>query len=180
VDVRCEAEIALGEIGDKGAVPFIILCLKDGDPRVRWWAAWALGELPDEPSVLPLMSTLKDPYLEVRAFSAEALGNIGDKRSIGDLVKCLGDDEENVRLAAGVALAKMGRPDGVKELIAALTDNGLPGCENRLEIVNLLGNIGGPEVLAALKRVERSDDYPEMKEAAKKVLQKIAETQPGK
>jgi hypothetical protein len=53
-------------------------CLRDGDPRVRFWAAAALGAYRDRASVSFLVASLEDPDLMVRYSAARSLGLIGD------------------------------------------------------------------------------------------------------
>jgi len=72
-DVRKEAALALGEIGDEKAVEPLIEALKDSSWSVRWSAAFALEKIGDERAVEPLIEALKDNDSLVRLEAACAL-----------------------------------------------------------------------------------------------------------
>jgi HEAT repeat protein len=59
-NVRKAAAEALGELGDRRAVPALIQALKDEDGSVRGAAAWALGKLGDRRAVPALRQAVKD------------------------------------------------------------------------------------------------------------------------
>ncbi|MBA7597586.1 hypothetical protein ES703_04590 [subsurface metagenome] len=72
-DIRVEAAMALGEIGDARAVEPLIQALKDKDRDVRASAAVTLWEIGDERAVAPLTKALKDEYELVRKIAKDAL-----------------------------------------------------------------------------------------------------------
>lgn len=69
---------ALGRIGDKKAVPYIIPYLKDKKEPTRIYAASALSRLKDPLSIPPLIESLNDRYFTVRSAAENALVSIGD------------------------------------------------------------------------------------------------------
>ena len=72
-EVRKEAALALGIIGDERAVEPLIDALHDDDLEVREWAAWALGMVGDERAVEPLIDALlhdEDPRVRWRVIYA--------------------------------------------------------------------------------------------------------------
>ena len=105
--VRCDAAVALGEIGDERAVEPLIEALKDKIASVRRAAAQALGEIGDKHAVRPLIQMLKDRSVLARRASVEALGKIGDKRVVEPLIKVLRDENHSVCKAAAEALRRI-------------------------------------------------------------------------
>ena len=88
-DVRWDAAIALGDIGDERAVGPLIKALGDDDRTVRMYAAVATGR--------------------VHRFGARgALGKISDARAVEPLIALLEDEDKWVRDAAKEALKKFG------------------------------------------------------------------------
>jgi HEAT repeat protein len=65
-DIRSNAVLALGKIGDIKAVEPLITALKDSDSDVRNKAAWSLGAIGDPRAIEPLIASLKDP-LNIRS-----------------------------------------------------------------------------------------------------------------
>jgi len=109
-NIRREAAIALGRIGDTMAVEPLIQALKDEHGYVRREAAYALGIIRDARAVESLIQALKDEDSYVRSDAAEALANMG-KPAVEPLTKALKDGDSRVRDAAKEALEKiMPRP----------------------------------------------------------------------
>jgi len=151
MEIRGEAALALGEIGDaravgpltqalkdkndffvadveealvkigEPAVEPLIQALKDEDSGVRWAAAATLGEIKDERAVAPLIQALKDGGRGVRWQAAMALVEMGEP-AVEPLIQALKDEEEEVRWAATEALGRMGDARAVESLIQALKD----------------------------------------------------------
>ncbi len=77
--IRARASSALGDIGDRGAVPSLCAALEDGDKKVQFSAMDALGTIKDERAITPLLKKLKDPDSGVRNRAAEILDILGWK-----------------------------------------------------------------------------------------------------
>lgn len=71
--VRREAALTAGYLGDKAAVAALITQLSDGDAQVRKAAAWALGELKDGSARPALQAATNDAQPFVRSIAAAAL-----------------------------------------------------------------------------------------------------------
>jgi len=82
--IRIAAAWALGEIGNREAVPALMTALEDR----------------------------KSPALRQQA--ADALGRIGDTLAVNGLIRALGDREREVRREAADALRKIGTPEAAK------------------------------------------------------------------
>ncbi|MGO8684632.1 MAG: HEAT repeat domain-containing protein [Thermoleophilia bacterium] len=74
---REDAAHALGEIGDREAVPSLIEALRHTDPLLRMIAAAALGKIGDQRAVKPLTLHLKDDNQQVAHTARKALDRIG-------------------------------------------------------------------------------------------------------
>ncbi|MCK4689033.1 MAG: HEAT repeat domain-containing protein, partial [Candidatus Marinimicrobia bacterium] len=86
-DVRANAAVALGNIGDANAVGPLIKALEDkaGAVNVRVGAAGALGAIGDAKAVEPLITALNDKDIAVRNKAEKALVKIGDE-AVGSLI----------------------------------------------------------------------------------------------
>ena len=71
--VRVHAAAALGNLGDAGAVPFLVKGLADSKPLVRIRAAYALGRIKDAKAVPALIESIDDPDVDVSKASHKAL-----------------------------------------------------------------------------------------------------------
>jgi HEAT repeat protein len=115
---------ALGEIGDRRAVPVLVDMLDHDESENR----------------LATFDT-------ARAVAARALGQLRDPRAFEALVRALQDDDEYNRDAAAVALGHLGDPRGVDVLLGVLQgeDAGVRGsvCEG----LGLLGDTRAVEPL---------------------------------
>lgn len=93
--VRFWAVKTLGGIGDKGAVPMLIVALNN---EVQWevkqQAAASLGELGDPRAVNSLINALGSDRFEIRYAAAEALGKIGDTAAVEPMVDALSQSED--------------------------------------------------------------------------------------
>lgn len=71
---------ALGQIGDRAAVPALIKALRNKDSEVRAEVAAALGEISDPAAVPHLTEALKDKDKNVRKAAAKALKKLEGKK----------------------------------------------------------------------------------------------------
>lgn len=145
-EIRWNAAVKLGEIGDKRAIEPLIGALKDGYIPVNLPAAEALVQI-GEPAVIPLIKALEDKVKTVRFFSAEILGKIGDRRSVEALINALKENEADVRHSAAEALGKIGDTRALPALeLVAQNDNGeaiwweIPVRETALKAIQRIKN----------------------------------------
>jgi hypothetical protein len=94
-NVREHAASALGELGDRRAVPALIEALRDENAVVREHVASALANLGDKQAVPALIEALKDENAVVREHVATALGRLGDKRAVQLLNNALQKEENH-------------------------------------------------------------------------------------
>lgn len=134
-EVRWVAALALGEIGDKRALPPLLTSLKDKDRFVRYGSAKALEQLGWSPqndqdrayyylalqdwdavkklgktATEPLIDMLKDPHPVMRARMTDMLGMIGSVEAQRICEKVLRDPVEGVRWRAVISSLRCGVP----------------------------------------------------------------------
>ena len=158
VSVRKNAALALGIIGDAGAVEALIGGLKGGHEYVRAAAASALGLIGDSKAVEALIGALKDveEVVVVRAAAASALGVVGDVRAVESLKEALTDENTSVRGNAARALGAIGDARAVETLEEALKDE---AAFVRAAAASALGAVGDVRAVGSLKEVSKDDDW---------------------
>lgn len=101
---------ALGRIGDRAVVPWLVAALEQGFAPAA--AAEALGRIADARALPALLAALSDDDATVRAAAARALGRTrgaaGDDGAVTRLELLLRDPEPRVRLCAALALYERG------------------------------------------------------------------------
>jgi len=97
----------------KPALPVLATALRDGEPKVRWWAAQALGEMgPDAKSAVPeLITLLSNPDEGSRNSACIALRSIGPaaQMALPALRNSLSDPSKDVRRFAELAIKSIQR-----------------------------------------------------------------------
>jgi HEAT repeat protein len=173
-EVRSQAVLALGNIGDARAIPLIKPFLQDEEAEVRSAACIALTKF-HEPSVFDEIANvmLDDPIIEVRHSAAMALGNTKHLAAIPFLMEALRDSSwwfERDEAAADLltAIEKMG-PAVVDPLIEALGDK--EGTVRRYAAVTL-GRIGDLRAIEELG-MTLYDLHNEVRKAAGEALAKF-------
>lgn len=116
-DLRADAAIALGDIGNQKAIPYLTSCLKDKDSQIRCGAAVALGRLKATTALPQLISMLKDRKAEIRIYAAHALGKIGNAQACDALAAAAKDKDFTARNSAITALSNMNDKPAYSKLI---------------------------------------------------------------
>lgn len=124
VDIRKDAVILLGAIGDSRAIPALNGVLKDEACDVRKVTIGVLGEMGDERSLESLILVMQDRECDVRSESAAALKVYGS-RAVAPLVAVLSGRSAYAREGAAGALGKIGDAGAVEALCTALEDDGI-------------------------------------------------------
>jgi len=146
--VRQDAALALGEIGDARAVEPLLAVMSDTHEvtEVRNNAQEALRRM-GPAAVRPLIRALKDGDVYARTRAAVTLGDIGDPAAVEALVVALRDGDRYVRRYAAESLGKIPDARAVEPLIAALKDREAEVCARAAWA---LRRVGGPQADAAL------------------------------
>ncbi|MDF3052844.1 MAG: lyase domain protein repeat-containing protein, partial [Geminicoccaceae bacterium] len=116
-EVRAKAAAALGRLGDRRAIGYLLEhLLTDPAPFVRVRIAASLGQIGGPEVTERLVRSLGDPAWWVRMRSVEALEQIGAV-SEGPLLVALDDANPEIRLRAAAALERLGVPDNLVRMI---------------------------------------------------------------
>ncbi len=162
-DVRFQAAIALGEVGNPQAVDALIAALNHSDSGVRWQAAEALGKIGSPQAINALSAAFNNSDSTGISHVASALGNIGNPQAMDALISALNDSNSEVRKFAVWALGNIGNPQATDALISALKDS---SSEVRSRAAFALGRICNPQAVDALISALNDVDYHVRTEAA--------------
>ena len=92
--VRETAAWALGERGDRSAIPALVAALGSRNVEIRRKAVWAMGEIGPKSAPPELIAMLKDPDEDVRATTAWALHEIEDPAAVPGLQAALNAEKD--------------------------------------------------------------------------------------
>jgi HEAT repeat protein len=112
--VRRFLALALGRLGDAGAVPVLLKYLRGAregegqDPETRVYAVWALGAIGDGAAVPELLRQMDEDDSGLRKTAAHVLGVFRGEEAEAALGRALGDPVGDVRWNAALALARHG------------------------------------------------------------------------
>lgn len=151
-----EAVISLGRIGDRLAVPSLLLSLNHADVGLRSKILEALGRLGDRSALRGIISLLSDPDEKVQLSAVRAVQKIPDLRAVKPIVGILHQTQNTeLRLQSVVALATSGSQKAIAILSALL-----PHADVALQkaIAEALGHINSPEASESLVELLHADD----------------------
>ncbi len=122
--VNMAAAIALGEIGDRRAIPALRAMVSEF-PDERIWSGYGLAAL-GEPEGFEMLSELAAPdegrHWGERRRAVEMLGQTRDSRALPTLLEALKDEHPNVRVSAAQALGTVGDPKALPALKESFND----------------------------------------------------------
>lgn len=151
MDLRVEALVAAGRLGDFRIVPQIQGLLSHKEKALREAAAWALGKTGDAKAGPSLIAALADSQGSVQALACLGLGRLGDKKSLAAAAGHLKRSgvSADARAACAYALGMVPTPAFVDDLIAVVVE----GNEDvQRKAAWALGRIGDRRALPALVR----------------------------
>ncbi len=164
-EVRGNAVLVLGELGDRSAIPLIEAVagrpIRSGDvTRTRiidLQCAEALAKLGQRQALDPIRAALFAPseQAELIALSCQIVGEIRDEGSRGALMRLWNADggslrPPEIRLAAATALARLGEPDMRPVLVMTRLVTNAPDPFIRAQAATALGWIPTPEAQTLL------------------------------
>ncbi len=127
--------------------------LKRDLPDEKWYivrnAIFVLGSIKDPMSCRALRLRINDPDVRVRRDIIQALEKIGGEEAADLLLVLAADPEHDIREAALIALGFVGHQDIVPELI----DLAYKFPTESVNIVNVIGKLGGAEARTFLIRI---------------------------
>jgi HEAT repeat protein len=171
VETRTRAATALGDRGDRSAVPALIEALSDESEEVRRAAAESLRRIVHPAAAEPLVKALQalagsrgHPKANSEDFRRLAVAIAGQgKPSVGPLLRLLDSPEKDARLWAAHALGRIGDPEAVTALTRLLEDK---RSEVRREAALALGQTRGGSAAEPLIRALSHRDVETRKAAA--------------
>jgi len=188
-EVRGKAATALGRLGDRRAVGYLLEhLLTDPTPFVRVRIAASLGQFGGPEVTDRLVHALGDQAWWVRMRSVEALEQIGAGAE-GPLLVALDDPDSEIRTRAGVALERLGLPDtlvrmiesgervpeaydtlvklattGAREFLAELVSH--PSTQVRAAVVTAIGRAQRRDLAAEVITIASGDIEPSLRTLA--------------
>jgi putative heme-binding domain-containing protein len=147
------------------AGPLLVRKLTSSDAEVRASALGALAELEVPEAREPIGKLLGDPDARVRSAAALAAGKLTLHPAADPLLKLANDADAEVRRASLEALRRLREPRARPVALAALGDRA-----TALTALEFLGELGGPEDVAAITALVRRQPAVDVLAAAGKVL----------
>ncbi len=180
VPVRRYLVLVLGRLGDRAAVPALLLAARDPDPDTALYAAWALGKIGDPAAVDTVLETSHAEDAGARKMAAYVLGQLGDPRAIPRLRVLAEDRVADVRWNAAIALAELQDRTGLPVLRSMIDRAALArqaemsGDQTEAAMVNALKALAllkDPEMLPLLDGLAKSDPNLRVRDAARKAAE---------
>lgn len=161
---------ALGRLGQKDAVPKLILTLESDNDRLREEAAQALGNLGDRAAVEPLIRLLNDQSFwgdSVRSAAIKSLARLQAREAVPRLTLMLRDPVPMVRAETAKALGQLNGSEAIGALKEALEDESALVREcAAVALVKLGYGKGDPQIIDSLVEGLKSDFFDELEEYA--------------
>lgn len=120
-DDRWWAVAGLGSIGGEGALPSLLIALRDPDPEVRQCAAIALRQVADPSAIPDLIELLGHEDRLLARLASGALAALGGQ-AVSQLTVAMRSPIPQVRIEAARALGEGGDTGAIPALFAALDD----------------------------------------------------------
>lgn len=155
-NLRRNAALALGEIGDLQSIEPLLKALSDKRNKLAGGhyvldaarvAIYRIAEVGSAAAVPSLGKAVDNENNIVRLAAVTALGKAQDKRAGEFLIKALRDDDEFVRSVAADGLATVADERTVEPLLTALEDESF---QTRTKVIVALGNVGDKRATEAL------------------------------
>ncbi len=154
--VKEGAADALGKVGSKMAIPYLMPLLKE-NADVRKAAIAGIALIANKSGEAPLIEAMNDPTVDhdVREQAAVGLGKIGTPEAIAALVKALRDYDLKIQESATDALAVAGKP-AIPTLLGLLKS---PDTNLQYRSAQALARIALPEANAGLIAAMKDKDH---------------------
>ena len=145
--VRANAAADLGLVGSTEALPSLVDCLNDTDPKVRQTAVWAVGQVGSPATLAELVRLLGDPDRIVARRAEEVLAHRGRETKDAILAYAGQAASRNGRLAALELIGWLRIAEGADLLIGFMNDLDF---EVRVKSVKAAAAIGDPRFVPSL------------------------------
>ena len=144
-ELKFEALISLGKIGDRESLPTLMQLFNDYPDYLE--PITALGYYKSSTAVPKLIERLQDPDSIYKEEIVRVLGEIGDPMATKILMELLHDEDRMVRYYSARALYKMGGRDVVQALSSLLND---PDEWIVINVLEILSKMKDPDAIPAL------------------------------
>lgn len=175
--VRAAAALALYNIGDQSTVPDLIRALGDADFNVSFAANKGLErmlEFPDDAMIERIRPMLGDANEKIRVFTAKKIAELKNEQAVRILMEFVRTGSDDVRRTAITAL--IGHTSRAQlQLYMSLLGDG--NAHARECAAMTLGEISDTSALDALAERQQSDPDENVREEAKKAIEKINNNQ---
>ncbi len=161
-DVRGEAALALGILGDKAVIPVLIPGVLDPEDKVRVGSARALSFYNEEDTQAFLMKLLERLDFMRKDAAINAIVSAGWK-PVGTIVTLAESNDLQVANTATKLLGGMQDPRAT-DLLLKLLDQ--PGSRDQSVIINALGDTKDPRAIEPLLKIASDPDRRKGKQAA--------------
>ncbi len=163
---------ALEKIGDRKAVPHLLVALSDSDPDVRIASVLALGTFNDPETYVNIADLLDDVEINVRVSAAKTFEKIHSPSTISYLVEALYD-----------SFWWLGREDAILILLSAIASFGKLAVDELKEAINakdptvrryaigLLRPLREPRIIGALEMAFYDTNYDVAESALEALLE---------
>jgi HEAT repeat protein/Flp pilus assembly protein TadD len=151
-----QVAVALAEIGDSTALPQLLAAFAQADRFSRPNIALALAAFPSPKVFEVLISNLADPDPNVRFNCVTALSRLRDPAAVSPLLACLGEANEWIFLNVVNGLARLGDQRAANPMIAFFLKE--PNERKRAAIISALGRIRDLTSLPTLTKALRDPD----------------------
>ncbi len=148
--VRLGASEALGDIGDRRAIPILLERIIDTDLGVRGVAAAALVRIRDRSTSARLIELLRKGDPSIKAQVLRVLAALGDPATVADIIAAASSPDAAVRINAVFALGELRDTRGIGTMIARLGDERMDVSQTA---VAALVKMGAPAISSLLEIV---------------------------
>jgi len=160
-DVRGEAALALGILGDKAVIPVLIPGILDPEDKVSIGSARALSFYKEEDTQGYLMKMLERLDLMRKDAAIKAIVSAGWK-PVGTIMKLAESTDPHVANTATKLLGGMQDPRAT-DLLLKLLDQ--PGARDQSVIISALGDTKDPRVIEPLLKIANNPEQRKGKQA---------------
>jgi HEAT repeat protein len=160
-DVRGEAALALGTLGDKAVIPVLMTGILDPEEKVSIGSARALSFYKEEDTQEQLLKTLARLDFMRMDSTINAIMSAGWK-PVGTILKLAESGDPQVASTATKLLGSMQDPRATDLLLKLLAE---PGPRDQNVIISALGNTKDPRATEALLKIANDPERRKGKQA---------------